>query len=316
MFINNFKKQFIVLLAIISAQIYVQGQTDDASQYQNFEYQPFYLITVPAIIDEGKQGNFALDSSLSGIIVDSVFFYDNIDTANLREINTPRQIYWNKCYEGDVRVTIGTHTFCCKKIEVRNQPYMANYNVENYYLDGVIGEDVFINKITSVDFDKSQISFADTVSIDSLYTALPLLSPRVQTSANLNQKYIEVNGFINNKEEKVSGYFLFSTGTCSSDIILKSAFGSSITLDERSNISYSKLNYGKEDWVYWIKSIHIDTIQADLYVRKLKSEGSDILDTLDGGDGIIGMGVFRKYNFIADYKNNILYLKRNNWPFH
>jgi hypothetical protein len=281
-----------------------------------FEYQPFYLITVCATIDKSEPGNFALDSGLSGIIVDSVFFHNNIDTTNLREINTSRQIYWNKCYEGDVRVTIGTHTFCCKKIEVRNQRSMSNYSVENYYLDGVIGEGAFINKITMVDFDKSQICFADMGAIDSSYIALPLLPAKEQTSTNPNQKYIEVNGFTNNQGEKVSGNFLFSTGTCSSDIILKSIFGSGIALGEHPSISYSKMNYGKEDWVYWVKFLHIGSIQTNLYVRKLKSEDRDILDELKGGDGIIGMGVLRKYNFIADYKNNILYLKRNNWPFH
>jgi hypothetical protein len=320
---KKMKNYFLLVIQLCSALSCVgadNSRNSDVTYYRFSEDHPFYLISLEASINNSIPGNFALASGLEDkIIVDSAFFYHHVDTSNLTRITPPlSEDYWQAFYEGEVAVVIGEHRFQTRKIEVRNQWSRYKYQAQDYCLTGIIGAGVFRDKITIVDWDSKHIAFADTFSVDTSYSAVPLLPPKTLTETNSDQRFIEIDGLTDKKGDKKKGYFLFDTGASSFDLVLKSSYAQHILFDvQHPTPADSRYNRGAKDWVWLALSLNIGTIRLNksIDIRSLKDDIEDNLEQLlTGGDGIIGMGIMKKYNFILDYKRNILYLKRNNWP--
>jgi hypothetical protein len=293
----------------------VNDSISNTDGYVSFFEDPYRFLTVEASVNGSAPNFYALDSGgSSGLIsMDSAFFYNNIDTTNLT-YKKPRirMYYFQAFYEGNIPVSIGEHTFYVKGIEVRN----FDLHHKGSGCIGFIGEEVFLNKITEINYDEMKIGFFDARSIDSSYTSLPLFPPRKVNPGRENQKYVEINGFKNKQGDKIKGYFLFDTGCTVTALAMKTSFAKKLfinskTLKPVTSVGHSGSVYQDVKWN--IDSISIGNINLlQVPARKAKDPSLDALDALNGGDGLLGVAyLLRRFNIVVDYKNNLLYLKPN-----
>ena len=285
----------------------VDNNPDDSIVYEMLSAgDSAILFVTKACINDSVYGEFILDTGYNSekMIFDSTFFYNHVDTTNLVRVKPKyKQFYWQAFYEGEVNIRIADHSFKVTKIEVTNR-----YR-DNYMGIGLIGAGAFLNKMTIIDFDKNRIAFVDTLRIDSSYTAIPLYPPRERHKDNGTQKFVEIDGFVDNKGEKQQGRFLFDTGSWVTGLRLKMDFEKSLGLPLENAV------IKKNDLMWRIDSLFIDSIQINkVPVRRThKPQRFDRYDALAGGDGLLGMPLIKRFNIILDYKNDILYLKPNKW---
>jgi hypothetical protein len=268
---------------------------------------PYNLIKVNAKVNNSKQAPFILDSGTAGsiIVIDSVFFYNNVDTANLIRVKPKFSMYyWQAFYDGKILVCIGEHKFYVSHIEVCNMKRFYSYD-EIY---GLIGEDIFLNKITLIDFDENKIAFVDTLTVDSVYKKMPLFPPRVLSKSKntINQKFVEVDGFYK-KNIKEKGLFLFDTGHWPTGLQLKNSYAKDIQM--KNKIIKENNFMWRIDSLCIGNSINVNKVP----VRKVINADLDRYEALEGGDGLMGMALIKRFNIVLDYKNNMLYLKPNKW---
>jgi hypothetical protein len=176
-----------------------------------------------------------------------------------------------------------------------------------------MGEEIFSDKITIIDYDKNKIAFTDIFLADSNYIALPMYAPRKKIK--YNQKFIKIDGFNEKNGGTKSGFFLLDLGTSKGGIILKSDFAKKISLDiKKADILPSFHNLFEKDYRWYLDSLKAATLLLhNVPVRLVKHAGFDRLDALEGGDGLLGLALLKRFNMILDYKNNILYLKPNKY---
>ncbi|MDR0620153.1 MAG: hypothetical protein LBG17_09680 [Bacteroidales bacterium] len=279
----------------------------------------FNALVVTAKVNNSIPADFMLDSGLAededngGITVDSAFFYKYIDTTNLIRVKPRiRMYYWYTYYRGDIPISIGDHTFYVHNIKVRNQSkkYENNNNIK-----GIICHNAFVNKITIVNFDKNTISFSDTLPDVANYIAIPLYPPKQIKNSNFNEKYIEIGGFRTANGKKKKGRFLFDTGNFGTGIVFKYSFAKDIPVNkDKALMVKSGYNKGENEWMWRIDSLSIsDSVflkRGIVCNRLVKEPIVDYLDMLVGGDGLLGIPFLKRFNFIADYKNNVLYLSK------
>jgi hypothetical protein len=291
-----FKKISSILYLLSSFILLCNGQDKDTLEYVPIADYSNYII-VKASINGSTEGCFLLDTGLTSgrMQIDSAFFYNNIDTTDLVRINPKfKMYYWQAFYKGNILVNIGSRYFYVNEIEVNNQA--------KTHRDGLIGVEAFLNKVTIVDFDKKRIAFVDSISVDSSCIVVPLLPPKIRNKLNANQKFIEVDGFLDKMGRRKTGRFLLDTGCIPLGFILKESYVN--TLDT------SRFNGDRYQDPLLISNLDIGTVS--IMLRKKNKDLSSIkIDAIVGGDGVAGMMLLRKYNFIADYKKNVLYLKPN-----
>jgi hypothetical protein len=257
------------------------------------------------------KGLFMLDNGTKTTEMDSAFFYKNIDTAKLK-LKKPKfkMFYFRAIYEGDIMFTIGNYTFKINEIKVSN--FAVKYR--NSYkpmpnLNGIIGEDAFVNKITTIDFERNQIDFVDTVQIDAAYTAIPLLS---KNKKNVNQKMVTVSGFPLDGSKRITLDFLLDLGSGKTGLFLKHDWYKKIANKRKVKMVYQEAGDEITDWTtdsLYLGGIFLNTVR----MRAYSSYGAwDPLEALVAADGLLGIPLLERFFVIADYKNNILYLKPNN----
>ena len=307
------KIKFFALISVLffvsevsSVKGCVLSQIQDSIKYMPFTSASGLTIVVKATFDSNKSGDFILDSG-GGItlVIDSSFFYENVDATNLVQV-IPRgnMYYWRTYYEGDINVSIGYHQFKVSRIEVRSwtTPHDGDENIK-----GIIGEAAFLNKITVINMEKSEIAFVDSIIVDSTYHAIPLHKPLNETKKHLkHQRYVQIGGFTDKKGNKKSGSFLFDTGNARTGIVLKTSFAANL------DFSKNKVEHLVESGYYrWYQNVMIDNRfeATKVPIRRVSSKIFDEYERLVHGDGLLGMPLLQRYNIIADYKNDILYLQ-------
>lgn len=257
-------------------------------------------------------GMGAIDTGHSNeIVIDSTFFFEKILPTGKFQYSPPpfKMYYWRAYYTGNLIVNFGKYQVNISKFEV--------YNLKRLYeipiFDALMGEDVFENKITIIDYDKNKIAFVDTLSIDNTYIALPMHTPRKSTQ--YNQKFIKIDGFKEKSGNTKSGFFLLDFGTSGGGIILKRDFAKDLSLDiKKADILPSFHNLYGKDYRWRVDSLKTGNLMLNnVPVRKTKYAGFDRLDALEGGDGLLGLALLKRFNMILDYKNNILYIKPNKY---
>jgi hypothetical protein len=281
---------------------------NDTVLYQRLVDNPYNLIVIEACINNENSGNFVLDTGMgNNIIIDSTFFYNNIDTTNLVRVKPDFKMwYWQAFYKGELNIAFGNCTISTNKIEVRNNNMYKFGKDRN--LTGLIDVRAFRNKITYVDFDNERIAFSDTLIADSSYTAIPMKPPRVLSDVNPYQRFIEIGGFTNKSGQKKHGLFLLDTGHWRTGIQLKRGYA--------KNLMKGKLTDKEDCWMWRIDNMNIGKITINkVPVRFVKEDLADRYDALSGGDGVSGMVLIKRFNLIIDYKENILYIKPNKWFF-
>jgi len=258
-----------------------------------------------------------------GIIkMDSAFFYSTMDTTGLiLNKNIGNRSIMSIVYSGEIQVKISGIIFSAREIDIRKQRFSYFREGDNYV--AVIGK-LFYDKIMAVDFDEQKLAFADSLVFDTLnYTKTSMHPPKIITSIqdkgnkvdNQNEKYIEVCGFIDKKGKKIAGRFLFDTGSIK-PLILKSDIGKKLKTPEVYEKFADPFENKEALWVWRADTLNIGDINfSNVEINQAlfgMAPGYPFLDLLEGGDGLMGMELIKRFNFIADFKNNVLYLKQNN----
>lgn len=258
---------------------------------------PLYL-GVEVSFNDSISGNFILDTGApaNGLIIDSAFFFDNIDFSKLerQELNlsTPYCAY----YKGDVSLSVGDISYHIEDVFVKDYKSMAKM-VKGYPYIGLIGEDLFLDKYTILDVDNKKISFVDSLVIDSSYTAVPMYSLDTKKEWP-NRKMIKINGFKDNQGNVKAGRFILDTGCSPLSVFMKSGFGQDIVMDN-SWKSQSRL-------ICNVDSLRIGTMSIDNVTIGKPLHSSEIAwleMNLRSADGVIGMPLIVRFNMILDYKH-------------
>jgi hypothetical protein len=313
------KELFLIILVCFTISctgnnnLTFNDSVSDKNEYVSFFEDPYRFLTIEASVNGSVPNFYALDSggSSGSICMDSAFFYNNINTTNLT-YKKPRirMYYFQAFYEGNIPVSIGKHTFYVKGIEVRN----LDLHHKGGGCVGFIGEEVFLNKITEINYDEMKMGFFDTLTVDSSYISVPLFPPRKAKPGRENQKYVEINGFKNKQGDKIKGYFLFDTGCTITALVMKNDFAKKLPIDSKIfKTSVGHSGSVNQDVKWNIDSISIGNVNLlQVPARTAKNPSfDDPLDVLEGGDGLLGMVLLRRFNLIVDYKRNLLYLKCN-----
>jgi len=269
----------------------------------------------------GTDCNIMIDTggSVEAISMDSTFFFSQIDTVDLNSesIRMPDKLLIAGLYHGNIPITISGVTCYAKTIYIRTSRF--SYFRENDNHNAVIGL-FFHDKIMMVDFDENKIAFSDSLIFDTVdYKSIKMYSPQKLTEDiggrnNHHERYVEIDGFIDKNGNEIKGRFLFDTG-CNIPLILKSDFGEKLKVPENYK-SFRNPKETREGLRVWyannlkIGGIDFDSIKTDQSLHGGHPGYPWGLNDL-GGEGLMGMGFINRFNFIADFKNNILYLKPN-----
>jgi hypothetical protein len=169
--------------------------------------------------------------------------------------------------------------------------------------DGVIGFNVFEDKVVEIDYNKS---------IMIIHSKLPLEKSGYTESKmrhNINGSFIQ--GTLNNGEKDCTGWFLFDTGgnlTVAVDGDFSTANQLYGTMKKLGNSSTSGTgsNILKSETDILPKLKIVDFVMSGVPIQ-LQSSTANFFD----GAGIIGNSVLERFNVIIDYPNATIYLKPN-----
>ncbi|MBE2218308.1 MAG: aspartyl protease family protein [Ignavibacteria bacterium] len=205
-----------------------------------------------------------------------------------------------------------------EKISSKNTLRFGNIKVENtpicYIEDigflkdggGLIGFNIFQGKILEIDFDKQLLIIHDSLPDKKAgYTPLPFK----QTTGGM---YVPIT--INNGAKECVGWFFFDTGadnelTFDSKFALKEKLD--ITLKEiGSAVIGSNGNRVIKASVLEVPKLTIGNFTLE-DVPALLPEESNAEAAIE--DGVIGIGLQKRFNMIIDYPNGIMYLKPNKY---
>ena len=331
---NRIKKTFIICISLflLGLLIYfvlpnketIQENKNDI-EIDTITYCNLIDINSNRIVVNGTiinaEGNILIDTGGNEngtIIMDSSFFYNNVDTSNLVLNKKEMMKHIVGYYSGEIPIKIGDISFIAKNILILDSKFSMFDENSNYI--AIIGK-LFYDKTMRVNFDDNRMTFADSLIFDTLgYTKLHLYPPRRITgkdpkkneALNENEKYIEIDGFIDKKENRKKGLFLFDTG-CNRSLILKSHFGKTLKKPEQYEWFCEPYEKREALWVWKADNLNIsnfiiDSVNVEQSLFGL-CPGFFSIDMLEGGDGIIGMEIIKKFNFIADFKNNVIYFK-------
>jgi hypothetical protein len=169
--------------------------------------------------------------------------------------------------------------------------------------DGVIGYNVFNDKVVEIDYDKEiMIIHPELPAKLNGYTSYPLKFRR-------GLSFIELT--LNNGNNTIKGLFDFDTGS-SSTLFLNNSFSARHKLHSLEKI-------GSDD----IKGSGLNKVRIDyLVLPKLSIGGielSDIKIDAENSDAetgtpfnIVGNDILKRFNVVVDYQNDVVYLKPNN----
>lgn len=301
-----------VLLQVPSFQAKVNMQqvpTDSTNVISYVDFVPYMQHCVKASVNGSNVlGTFLVDSGTSdevGITIDSTFFFNHVDTTGLKRVKPAyRMYYWRMHYEGDIQLTMGDYSFRVKRLTVNNQRRLRLGNEDGIFT-GVIDVTPFLNKYTIIDSENHRMAFVDTVVIDSTYSVVPLYRSRVSKPVSDSQRFIKVDGLENKSKKKISGFFLLDTGCFGKGLMLKTDFANrlKIPLDTKEH----------DDCIRWyVDSLQVgDIVINNVPLDRVKKGEFDRYVMLEGGDGLFGINLLRRFQLIIDYKHDKLYLKPN-----
>ena len=271
------------------------------------------FIKLDAVVSDTIHGVFALDNGKGKTSLDSAFFYSKFDVS---KFVLRKNRFGPKVYEGKIPMKIGTHSFVITVFSVLDMEKIGAKNT-----NGIIGVEPFLNQIVNIDFEHLTISFSDSLKVDDSYSKNKmLLSLDAQKGTKTsNMKFVKIQCFGVKPGEKVIGHMEFDLGCQGSDILVMGKFikrlnAKSIkkgTVELYFGLQKSGSEGYKVDSVvmggYTINNI----FAARLFIIYKNEPEMDGLWGFNEGDGYLGIDFWRRFNLIADYKNDVLYLKPN-----
>ena len=285
----------------------------------------FNRLIVRAAINN-TECNVAIDTGgndLGSIIMDSAFFYTHVDTCELVNSidynNRDHRLLYAGYYTGKISLCIGGDTIYAEKIIIFKNKFSHFKYKDSSNFVAIIGK-LYFDKVMSVNFDENKLVLADSLFFDtSDYTPIEMYPPRkIETIENdnhdnKNEKHIEIGGFIDSKGNEIKGRFLFDTGSYKS-LILETEFGKKLKIPKNYDIYKDPREEEEAMWIWYANSLNfgdlkIDSVHIEQTLLQITPGHSWFMDS--HSDGILGMDLIKRFNFIADFKNNVIYLKPN-----
>lgn len=320
-------RSFFVLLIFIICHIHLHAQNEVYTI--PFKINSNKHIIVQLYVNDSVTGNFLFDTGSKFSVFDSKF----TQKAGLKINNTNTRIKINGIGDGggdsiyiveNVKLRIGNKHFIAKKTGIVDMPPVPS----EFKLDGIIGIDLFINKILDIDFDNKKITVYNTKNIDKSYKSIPVIA-HIQHSANntaftQNKEYCLAINFDLDQNTQLSGYGYFDTGsrapfTFYTHIALRiNAFTIKNPFVEL--VYTGAFGKGKSVVCYsTVKSLKIgDNEFNNAIVRYSKDEKGSFNPVSNpkmkvARAGIIGMDLIIRFNWILDFKNQKFYAKPNTY---
>lgn len=312
--LNSRKVKLIMILIFIISCTQNHGKETTKSHVQstNFDLSQKF-IKIKAVLSDTIKGEFAIDNGMGITTIDSAFFYTKFDTTKYEFKGDVLGIL--KEYKGNISFSIDNYKYTIDHFIVRNCNEIGASNV-----NGIIGSELFLDKIIYIDFDQQLITFSDSVIIDSQYIIVNLFPPYFTIKNTVsNAKFIKIKGYSKILGKQVSGHLQFDLGCQGTDLLVKNSFIKQLKAVRRQQIKNTIVSgIQKANVACWI----LDSIKIGNYNIKdinantafLKDEPNvDAMFMFREGDGYLGLDLMKRFNLITDYKNNVLYIKPNKY---
>jgi len=317
---NKFNFLVFILLTVVAINGCFRKNIAENNNNVNIAYYP---ITEPfcaeVSLNGSKKAFFVLDSgSPSGhIMLDSVYFYENIDCDELEMQNLDyNMIYWQKFYMGNLNIEVAGTKFekTFTKIDVNTKFQEINKHREQK-LFGLIGVDVFSDKIMIINFKDNLFAISDTLIVDfnlNDFTVIDLERAREIKKGNEDWRYLTIDGFVTKDNNIKTGLFLLDTGNWYKELVMKSSFGKNIKYEKKE--THKGGFFTSEDWIWKSDTLILGNKykinNVEIAINKLPPS-EDWMEMLTGGDGLVGLPFLKRFDIvILDYKNDKLYLKK------
>jgi Aspartyl protease len=178
----------------------------------------------------------------------------------------------------------------------------SNENINENGFDGILGYNIFEDKVVEIDYDKSILIVHK--NLPNTVTSFT----KMETKENL---FIKLN--LSNTFKNSSGWFFFDTGS-ESNLIVENRFITNSNLFETMKI----LGKGKSKGTGGeIKNNIVLMPELNIGGIKLQSFPTVLLPQKNEDkfykDGIIGNQILKRFNTIIDYPNLTVYLKPNSF---
>ncbi|MDX2172697.1 MAG: PDZ domain-containing protein [Bacteroidota bacterium] len=282
-----------LLIYFITSCNFHQGKKNKVS----FDYNG--LIYIKCKINDSIEGNFIFDTGAYGLFLDSTF---NVSRG------LSNTILWfnpDSIRKSNLRFKFDTITY--------SPEIISTYDFKKIFgkdCDGVVGWDLFKNKILEINYNDSCINFIDSNYIlhNDSFNKIPMV---------LKNQFFYVNtAVIPYKNIMINGEWLFDTGYMGS-LLLTNKITDKYKIDslnfEKFRASESFLdvtNYKSKGGIFRGKSIKLGKfLLTDPLIEY--SIGRKVLFDSASYLGLMGNRTFEKFKMIIDFKYHNLYLKES-----
>lgn len=272
------------------------------------------LIILPIEVN-GTMLNFLLDTGVEDSVLFSVDDTDGISFSNIEKIKI-RGFGSNEAFEAYKSIN--------NKLSVKNYTdlnhtlYLVldqNINVSSQVgipVNGIIGYQFFKNHLVKIDYESKKITVFNHQT--SALRKIAKTYDKISLTFLYGKPYIDCNAYFSSNQESLQSKLLIDTG--SSD---------AIWFFKQSNpkITIPKLNF--EDYLgrgfsgdVFGKRGRIEEFSLGTFHFKKPlaafpdSTATTDMDKINDRVGSIGSEVLRRFAVVFDYKNSLIYLKKNN----
>ncbi len=288
--------QFIELNLV---QVQVQ-ETNSIAEAKALKPIPFEMNRELVAIDvevNGVTGKFILDTGASMPVLDSTF------AAELG-VKPVHNTSVNGAGGSSMQGVSNTVLFKVGGAEVSNSAVLVDLSHldGSYSIDGIIGADLFKHFVVEIDYDRQLLSLHESVD------AVEVVGEPYDITFKMGQ-IPALNIAFTTKKKLYTDEFLIDTGA-SLNLAFNKSYSDKINLLDEVGIglisSYASLSR-TENTNHEVVINNISLADFDFAEVPTLVSGRDIA----GKSGIIGNGLFRRFNQVFDYKNSKMYLIRN-----
>lgn len=189
------------------------------------------------------------------------------------------------------------------KLEWKNLPLLYINYKGSLKADGVIGFNIFEDKVVEIDYDKKLLIIHSQLPLNKAGYA------KLEMHHDLNGSFIQAT--LNNGQKDSKGWFLFDTGgnltvVVNADFSLSNKLFGTMKKLGSSQIEGTGKNIISSETVLLPRFKLMDNVLSDVPVLL---QGSNV--NTSGNAGIIGNGVLKRFNVLIDYPDATIYLKPN-----
>jgi hypothetical protein len=276
---------------------------DDHKNAVKFTYDG--NIKIEACINDSIKGMFILDTGADGLYLDSTFISQHPDII----LKSDTAYIGGAGNAGAQKMVIVTNPVL---VAVGNQrmtfdtvPVFDLESVNNVPIAGIIGNEFIQNKILVIDNEDSTLALDTLIRSKDYQTRIPF-------DYQDGRIYLKTQVKLSNGKT-VNLKLMMDLG-CTDALILNTPVYNKLKPDIRNWIDYSVLDEGvsgnSDGGEFRADQIRIGNIQVNkpLICFSLDTAGAHASDQYDG---LLGNGIFDRFNYAIDYRNSLLYLQSN-----